>query len=234
MFNIPVISNNARLTPPSSGAMHLNALNGSSYMCSDDSSSASSLPSYEEALSNAPLFGLFNVNGGDIIHHHQHHHNYHHHNNSHIHFPQSHHTPNISAGGYPPPTYQELLSAATESGSDASSHSCHEPPRTGRPESRLQSRDSNVAERDDPDELCERLPRLSIVSNPALLYLHSSPVSLFLLSFFFYFANANYHESLKVPVHRQFWPYGWWGPFELHAVQPVRLKHACCHTKVTG
>ncbi|XP_076449282.1 uncharacterized protein LOC143285753 [Babylonia areolata] len=114
MFTIPVISSNSRYSPDSSGMMHLNALNGSLSSSQRSLSSCSNcLPSYEEAVTNGPLFGLFNVNGGDAssttnhrhqphrhnqhhprCHHHHDCHNHHHNHHHHIHFPQSYHSPN--------------------------------------------------------------------------------------------------------------------------------------------
>ncbi|KAK7115397.1 hypothetical protein V1264_001272 [Littorina saxatilis] len=164
MFNIPVISHNARLTSGSSGMMHLNALNGSSWWRpSDDNNSLTSCPpSYEEAVNNGPSFGLFNVNGGETtthLHQTQHHHCHNQQNNNHLHFPQSHHRPNNRSGRPTRSVSSHSVSSHDQNGSDNNKTSS-----SG--EVRLPSCDDNTAERLDRQEpQCERFSRISIVSS---------------------------------------------------------------------
>lgn len=148
MFTLPAISGNSRYCADSSGIMPLNALNGSSYMYNDESSTLSRPPSYEEAVSSDSMFGLFIVNSGDSYHNsvsHQH----------------AHHDQLDQ-----PPNYHDLLSPT------GSTASADKPSNRNAP---YVSRDSDTAEYLDTslDNQCTRFSQIDIVGSTSTL---TSPV----------------------------------------------------------
>lgn len=159
MFTIPVISSSTRCVSESSGAMPLNALNGSCQMYNDEPLSSPGLPSYEEAVTSGSMFGLFNVNGGEDLNHRS----------------QQQQQTHSSCDHYSHPSlYQDLAPKVAISSDDF-------PPRYQTPRG---SRDFENDERlDSSSELqCTRFSRITIASNSSLQSAVSSPVSSIILT----------------------------------------------------